>query len=97
MDFIYFRANNRFAVGLFLIFVKIILMIVFGGIERWRGGYFRSYRMLERIQAVKFGFYFFGNLFLYRIMVKNSRTILCADIIALPVQCCRVMRREKYL
>ena len=70
---------------------NVILVVVFGRVEGFEGFEccydfaFKDFFFIELIDVL------FCNMFLLRVFVEDCRAVLCADIIALAVECGGVM------
>jgi len=72
-------------------------MIVFRGIEPIQRGNLCHDGFVPHVSSAEFVDKFFGDGFLLFIVIEDCRTILCALIGALLVQCGRVVDREENL
>ena len=67
-------------------FLQVVLMIFFSAPERWSGFDLRHNWAIEPAALLQFFFRSVGGGLLLRGMIKNHRSILRANIGALPVQ-----------
>jgi hypothetical protein len=72
-----------------------MLMILFSAPERWGGFHLRHNWAIEPAALLQFFFRSVGGGLLLGRMIKNYRSILRANIGALPVQRCGVMVRPE--
>ena len=70
-------------------------MILFGPPEFTSLGYLCYYGIAPFVRSIELSNLFFSFLLLLRILPENSRTVLAAEIRALPIQRGRVMQGEK--
>ena len=76
-------------------FLQVVLMIFFSAPERWSGFDLRHDWAIEPAALLQFFFRSVGGGLLLRGMIKNYRSILHANVGALPVQRGRVMVRPE--
>ena len=76
-------------------FMEVMLMILFGGPKRRSGFDLRHNWPIEPAALLQFFFRAIGGGLLLRRMIKNHRSILRANIRALPVEGCGVMVRPE--
>ena len=74
---------------------QIPLVILFGPPELAGLGYLCHHGIPPFAGGIEFGNLFFNFLSLFRIMPENRRTVLAAEIGALPVQRGRIMQGKK--
>src|ERR1700730_14925826 len=84
--------DNKIAIGLISIVVKIILMIIFSWIKIFQWGNFSDDRIIKCLLIVKFLFVVRGNFLLFFIVIKDNRPVLSAHIISLAIEGCRIVR-----
>jgi len=76
-------------------FLQVALMIFFTAPKRWSGFDLRHDWAIEPAALLQFFFRSVGGGLLLRGMIKNYRSILLANVWALPVQRGRVMARPE--
>jgi len=91
------RLDDNSAVRLLRVLLEVSLVIILGsveGFERFGLSYDGS---IPDSRCIDFLDDLLSSHFLFVVMVEDDRTILTANIIALTVQCLRVMHREEDL
>ena len=95
-EFLKLGYDHKVAIGRCAVVVEIILVVIFGRVERPCLGNLSNDRLIPGRGFVE-GFHcFFSFKALLLIMVKYGRTVLGTDVSPLPVEGCRVMGLEKH-
>ena len=91
-ELIYFRPDNDAAIRVVVfVIVKVSLVIVFGSVKFCEGNDLSYDRIVKCAAFIQLRFILFSFLFLLFIVIEDSTAVLCADVIALPVECSRVV------
>src|SRR5512145_2114106 len=85
------RIDYVTAVRSISMFIIVILVIIFRNIKATKWSYFCYNRIFVESFVLKCSFRLLSNLFLFEIMIKDCRTVLCPNIVTLPVGGCGIM------
>src|SRR5687768_13537285 len=78
--------NDVTAVRSISMFIIVVLVIILCNIKATKWSYFCYNRVFVSSLILKISFGLLSNLFLLQIMIKDCRTVLCPNIVTLPVK-----------
>lgn len=94
-QFFDFWVDDRATIGMIGIIFVEILVVIFGEIEVGKGDDLSHDRIRVMVRFFKFGLDSLSDFFLGRIMKKDGRTVLSADIVALTIGGGGIVKKEK--
>src|SRR5215510_9103387 len=77
--------------------IIIILVIIFCNKEVTKWSYFCHYWIFVDSFVFKRSFRLLSNFFLFQIMIKDCRTVLCPNIVTLSIKGSGIMRKPEYV
>ena len=95
-QFFYFGLDNQPAIRLTSVFIKIVLVVIFGNVKRLGSLNGCYYFFAKSIGFIQFGFILLGCGFLLCIVVKNNRTVLRSAVGTLAVKRGRIVAFPEY-